>query len=214
MADIVDFTRARRRMVKTQIERRGIRDTKVLQAMREVPREMFVEAGYEEFAYEDSPLPIGEGQTISQPFIVALMVEAANVQSTDCVLEVGAGSGYATAVLSRIAAKVIAIERHSELVVLAKERLRKLSYDNVALHFGDGTKGWLESAPYDVIVVSAAGTRIPEALKDQLAVGGRLIVPVGRSWGNQVLLKITRCGATEYFSEDIDKVRFVPLIEG
>jgi len=212
MLEPSDFTRARRHMVESQIAQRGITDKNVLRAMLEVPREAFVIEGYEEFAYDDTPLPIDRDQTISQPFIVAFMLNAARVQSTDRVLEVGAGSGYATAVLSRIAAEVVAVERHEELASAARRRLDKLQYANIELHVADGIRGWEARSPYDVIIVSAAGRRIPEALKDQLAIAGRLIIPVGGE-DDQILLKITRRSATDFSSEKLDRVRFVPLIE-
>lgn len=170
-----DHERARERMVKVQIAGRGVRDRGVLEAMRLVPRELFVDRGYEEFAYEDSPLPIGEGQTISQPYIVALMIEAAELKRTDRVLEVGAGSGYAAAVMSRIATGVYAIERHAALGETARRRIEKLGYDNVELRIDDGTRGWPEAAPFDAILVAASGPDVPRALKEQLAAGGRLI---------------------------------------
>src|SRR5262249_16855635 len=175
----LDLSPARERMVEVQIARRGVRDRNVLDAMREVPREKFVEPGFEEFAYEDGPLPIGENQTISQPYIVALMIEAPEVNPGDRVLEVGAGSGYAAAVIGRIAREVHAIERHPSLAAAAEERLGALGYDNVHIHVGDGTKGWPDATPYDAIIVAAGGPEVPEALQDQLAIGGRLVIPVG-----------------------------------
>src|SRR3954447_21897011 len=179
---------ARDRMVEVQLIRRGVRDPYVLEAMRGVPREAFVEPGFEEFAYEDGPLPIGEGQTISQPYIVALMIEAAGVRPGDNVLEVGAGSGYAAAVMSQIADHVFAIERHRELSEKALTRFRKLGYDNIELRLGDGTMGWSEAAPFDAILVSAGGPGVPEALKRQLAIGGRCVIPVGAAERRQTLL--------------------------
>jgi protein-L-isoaspartate(D-aspartate) O-methyltransferase len=199
-------------MVSMQIARRGVRDPIVLGAMRAVPRERFVEPGYEEFAYEDSPLPIGSGQTISQPFIVAMMVEAAAVKPGDNVLEVGAGSGYAAAVLSRIAGRVFAIERHPALAGAAQARLNALDYDNVEIRAGDGTKGWPEKAPFDAILVAAGGPEVPESLKQQLKIGGRLVIPVGSAELGQTLLKVTRQSETEFSTEDLGGVRFVPLI--
>ncbi|WP_176056629.1 protein-L-isoaspartate(D-aspartate) O-methyltransferase [Brucella intermedia] len=213
MLEPSDFTRARRHMVESQIAQRGITDKNVLRAMLEVPREAFVIEGYEEFAYDDTPLPIDRDQTISQPFIVAFMLNAARVQSTDRVLEVGAGSGYATALLSRIAAEVIAVERDAELVAPAKRRLAELGYNNIELHFADGVRGWKQGSPYDVIIVSAAGQKVPEALKDQLVIGGRLVIPVGEK-GKQVLLRVKRLSETEFSCEKLDNVRFVPLVEG
>src|ERR1043166_3996038 len=158
----MDSAQARNRMVEAQIARRGVHDPQVLAAMRSVPREAFISAGFEEFAYEDSALPIAEGQTISQPYIVGAMLAAAELESDDKVLEVGAGSGYAAAVISRIAAQVYAIERHAALTEAAPERMRALGYSNVELKTGDGSGGWPEHAPFDAILVSAGGPRIPQ----------------------------------------------------
>jgi len=207
-----DFARARAHMVKTQLARRGVRNPVVLDAMGKVPREAFVGEGYEEFAYDDLPLPIGDGQTISQPYVVALMIEAAGARAGDIGLEVGAGSGYAAAVLSRIVGRVVAIERHSSLAEQARRRLQRLGCDNVELHCSDGTRGWPEAAPFDVIIVSAGGPAVPEALKAQLAMGGRLVIPVGRSERHQKLLKLVRRGAADYVTENLGEVSFVPLI--
>jgi protein-L-isoaspartate(D-aspartate) O-methyltransferase len=209
---MLDIVKSRDRMVDVQLARRGIRDAGVLEAMRAVPREAFVEQGFEEFAYDDSPLPIGEGQTISQPYVVALMIEAAEVRSGDDVLEVGAGSGYAAAVMSRIAGEVYAIERHASLGHAAEQRLQQLGYANVHIRVGDGTRGWPEAAPFDAILVAAGGPGAPQALLDQLEIGGRLVIPVGSEWGGQRLLKITRTGADNYEEEDLGGVRFVPLV--
>jgi protein-L-isoaspartate(D-aspartate) O-methyltransferase len=207
-----DLCRARERMVEIQIARRGIRDPRVLEAMQHVPREDFVEPGFEEFAYADGALPIGEGQTISQPYVVALMIEAAELKSGDTVLEVGAGSGYAAAVLSRIAARVHAIERHPELAASAERRFAELGYHNIDLRVGDGTRGWPEAAPFDAILVSAGGPGIPPALKEQLAIGGRLVIPVGRQEGQQQLRKVTRTAKAAYEDEALGTVAFVPLV--
>jgi protein-L-isoaspartate(D-aspartate) O-methyltransferase len=207
----MDFARARDRMVEAQIARRGIRDRAVLAALRDVPRENFVSGGFEEFAYEDSALPIAEGQTISQPYVVAAMVEAAELDAGSKVLEVGAGSGYAAAVLSRIATKVYAIERHAVLTHLAHKRFRSLGYDNIELKTGDGTQGWADAAPFDAILVAAGGPAPPHPLKQQLAVGGRLIVPVGVP-GDQKLLRIRRRSEVEFEEENLGAVSFVPLI--
>jgi protein-L-isoaspartate(D-aspartate) O-methyltransferase len=209
---MLDLSPARERMVEIQVARRGVRDRNVLEAMRQVPREAFVEPGFEEFAYEDGPLPIGENQTISQPYIVALMIEAAEVSPGNRVLEVGAGSGYAAAVIGQIAGEVHAIERHASLAEVAGQRLTRLGYDNVHIHVGDGTKGWPEAAPYDAIVVAAGGPEVPEALKRQLATGGRLVIPVGSEERQQKLLKLTRRDDDEFEEEDLGGVRFVPLI--
>ena len=199
-------------MVETQIARRGVHDQRVLDAMQTVPREAFVEPGLAEFAYEDAPLPIGAGQTISQPYIVALMIEAAEIEPRDRVLEVGAGSGYAAAVLGRIAREVYAIERHESLAREAAQRLAKLGYDNVHVMTGDGTQGWAAKAPFDAILVAAGGPHVPETLKAQLAIGGRLIIPIGSAPCTQTLRKITRVRDTEYDNENLGAVAFVPLI--
>jgi protein-L-isoaspartate(D-aspartate) O-methyltransferase len=212
VSGMLDLSRGRARMVDVQIVRRGVRDPHVLDAMRRVPREAFVESGFEEFAYEDGPLPIAEGQTISQPYIVALMIEAAEVKPGDRVLEVGAGSGYAAAVMSQIADSVHAIERHPSLGESARARFSKLGYENIDLRIGDGTKGWPEAAPFDAILVAAGGPEPPPALKEQLAIGGRLIIPVGSEGRCQTLLKLTRKSDTEYEQEDLGAVVFVPLI--
>ncbi|MDB5395875.1 MAG: protein-L-isoaspartate O-methyltransferase [Rhodospirillales bacterium] len=206
------LTSTRKRMVDTQIAGRGVCDPLVLDAMRRVPRETFVGPEFEEFAYEDGPLPIGEGQTISQPYIVALMIEAAEVKTGDRVLEVGAGSGYAAAVISRIADRVYAIERYPSLAEAARRRFRELGYNNIDLRVGDGTKGWLEAAPFDAILVSAGGPEAPPALKQQLAIGGRLIIPVAEDERGQTLLKLTRKNEDDYETVDLGAVMFVPLI--
>ncbi|MBV9550771.1 MAG: protein-L-isoaspartate(D-aspartate) O-methyltransferase [Alphaproteobacteria bacterium] len=207
----MDFTKARARMVHAQIARRGVSDSRVLDAMREVPREAFISAGFEEFAYEDSPLPIAEGQTISQPYIVAAMAAAADIAPGDRVLEIGAGSGYAAAVLSRLAGMVFAVERHQSLTEAARERLAALGYRNVQLMTGDGSKGWPQEAPFDAIIVSAGGPRVPQALKGQLKLGGSLVVPVGESH-DQRLKRIVRSGETSFEEDDLGAVRFVPLV--
>ncbi len=199
-------------MVDAQIAGRGVRDRSVLEAMRKIPREAFVSTRLREQAYDDMPLAIGEGQTISQPYIVALMLEAAAIGPGDRVLEVGAGSGYAAAVASRLAAHVDAVERHAVLAAAARERLARLGCANVAVHEGDGSIGWPSGAPFDAIIVSAAGPHLPAALREQLAVGGRLVMPVGdRGWG-QRLLKLTRVEVDAFQQEDLGGVVFVPLV--
>jgi protein-L-isoaspartate(D-aspartate) O-methyltransferase len=198
-------------MVDTKVARRGVRDAAVLRAMYAVPREAFVDPGFEQFAYEDSPLPIGEGQTISQPYLVALMIEAAELRPPDRVLEVGAGSGYAAALMSRIAASVCAVERHATLADSAKRRFEALGYDNIELRVGDGSLGWLEAAPFDAILVAAGAPDVPEALKTQLRIGGKLIIPVGLEC-DQMLLKIVRTGEHSFEHEELGGVRFVPLV--
>jgi protein-L-isoaspartate(D-aspartate) O-methyltransferase len=197
------FADKRRRMVEDQIAARGIIDQAVLQAMRAVPRELFVPDSAVEFAYEDTPLPIEEGQTISQPYVVALMAAALQLTPRDRVLEVGAGSGYAAAVLSRIVAEVYAIERHEALAELAKRRMRELGFDNVHVLHGDGTLGWRAQAPYDAIVVAAGGPVVPEALRAQLAMGGRLVIPVGTTPRTQELMRVTRTGQAQYREEKL-----------
>jgi protein-L-isoaspartate(D-aspartate) O-methyltransferase len=199
-------------MVERQIGARGIIDRKVLEAMRTVPREAFVPEHLREFAYEDSPLPIEADQTISQPYIVALMLEAAELEGSDKVLEVGGGSGYAAAVLARIVDEVVAIERHLELATLAGERMERLGYENVSIYEGDGTRGFAEKGPFDAIIVSASGSHVPEVLLQQLEVGGRLVMPVGEPHEVQKLLKVTRTSEDEYEQEELGAVRFVPLI--
>jgi protein-L-isoaspartate(D-aspartate) O-methyltransferase len=201
----------RRTMVDHQVIARGVTNVRVLDAMRTVPREAFVPEQIMEFAYEDAPLPIEAGQTISQPYIVALMIEAADIGPGDRVLEIGAGSGYAAAVMSRIARRVHAIERHAELAELARERMARLGYGNVVIRTGDGTRGWPENALFDVILVSAGGPEIPRPLCDQLAIGGRLIVPIGEV-DEQRLIRVTRTSETGFDEKDLGSVRFVPLI--
>ena len=206
------LTRDRERMVTTQIEARGITDPLVLAAMRAVPRERFVPAALARFAYEDRPLPIGEGQTISQPYIVAVMAQAAGLKPGARVLEIGTGSGYGAAVLSWIAAEVYTVERVGVLAEEARGRLAGFGYHTVHVREGDGTLGWAEHAPYDAIVVTAGGPRVPEALLSQLAAGGRLIMPVGSGSRHQRLVRVTRTDTQEYRYEDLEEVAFVPLI--
>ncbi len=200
-------------MVARQIAARGIDDPAILQAFREVPREDFLPDDMQEFAYEDAPLPIGEGQTISQPFIVACMIDAAELTPDSVVLEVGAGSGYAAAVMSRIAGRVHAVERHEVLAAAAQERIAALGYDNCEITVGDGREGLARHAPFDAILVAARTAEVPPALKRQLAVGGKLIIPVGDD-DVQQLRCIERTGADEWHSHDIAPVRFVPLLAG
>lgn len=181
--------------------------------MRKVPREAFVPPHLAELAYEDGALPIGEGQTISQPYIVALMTQAAEIGGDSHVLEIGTGSGYSTALLAAIAKDVISIERHETLVLAARARLSRVGLSrNVKVLVGDGTMGAPEAAPFDAIVVTAAGPRIPEALKAQLAVGGRLVIPVGAATGAQTLTLLRRDGTGAFHSQVLAQVSFVPLI--
>jgi protein-L-isoaspartate(D-aspartate) O-methyltransferase len=177
-----------------------------------VPREAFVGKDHAALAYGDHPLPIAAGQTISQPYIVALMIQAALIGPGDRVLEVGAGSGYAAAIISRIANQVIAIERQHALVEVARARLRRLDYANVEIVEGDGTKGWRDAAPYDAILAAASGSHVPEALIAQLAPGGRLVMPIGDPGGIQELVKVTKQEGGVLRQENLGGVRFVPLI--
>jgi protein-L-isoaspartate(D-aspartate) O-methyltransferase len=209
---MTDFAALREQMVDRQLKRRGITDRRILDAFREVPRELFVPEGLRGLAYEDGPLPIEAEQTISQPFIVAEMMAAAEVAPGDKVLEIGAGSGYAATLLGRIAAEVIAVERHAELAELARRRMAVLGCANVRIVHGDGSAGMPEEAPFDAILVAASGSHVPDALREQLAVGGILVMPVGEPDSVQKLTKVTRSSETEYRQEDLGPVRFVPLI--
>jgi protein-L-isoaspartate(D-aspartate) O-methyltransferase len=206
------LSKLRREMVEKAIVARGVRSELVLNAMRSVPREAFLPHQLREFAYTDCPLPIEEGQTISQPYIVGLMTEALALQGGERVLEIGTGSGYAAAVLAEIAADVYTVERIGPLAEKAASTLADLGYDNVHVLYGDGTKGWPEHAPYDGIIVAAGGPAIPESLKAQLKIGGRLVIPVGRDPKIQELVRVTRISEHEYRREDLADVRFVPLI--
>jgi protein-L-isoaspartate(D-aspartate) O-methyltransferase len=208
----MSFELERELLVENELRILGIRDEAVLRAMRIVPREEFVSEEMREFAYRNSPLPIGSGQTISQPLIVAHMAEALELAPHERVLEVGAGSGYAAAVLSRIAEDVFTIERHRELAETSAERLKRLGYENVHVRWGDGTRGWPEEAPFDAIVLAAGGPGIPHALLEQLRIGGRLVMPVGEAQGSQQLIRAIRRGDEEFEYEELGAVRFVPLI--
>ena len=207
-----DFADLRGQMVRRQIEARGILDPLILDAFREVPREEFVDEGQRQWAYDDHPLPIEAGQTISQPYIVALMIEAAEIHPSDKVLEVGAGSGYAAALMSRIAREVIGIERQHDLVEVAQERLQRLGYDNVKIVEGDGTRGYPDEAPFDAILAAASGSHVPKPLIDQLAPGGRLVMPIGDPGWVQDLVKLTKRPAGTTEQKNLGGVLFVPLI--
>lgn len=209
---MADFAAERELMVREQIAGRGIEGARLLDAFRTVPRECFVSEDMREFAYEDGPLPIEAGQTVSQPYIVALMIDAAGVAPGDRVLEIGAGSGYAAAVMSRLAGEVIAVERHTELAELARERMERLGYGNVRILEGDGTAGLPDEAPFEAILCAASGSHVPEALRRQLAVGGSLVMPLGQPNSVQKLVKVTRRGEDEFEQSDLGPVRFVPLI--
>ena len=206
------FDRQRDIMIREHLQGRGISDQSVLKAMREVPREEFVTERFLERAYGDYPLPLAEGQTISQPYIVAYMTAALELSPTDRVLEIGTGSGYAAAVLSRIVTTVYSVERLSGLAQSARQRLERLGYTNIIIHEGDGTLGWPEHAPYDAIIVTAGAPDVPPPLLEQLANGGRLVVPIGRSCEVQELVRVRRISRHDYRTEDLCGVRFVPLI--
>ena len=208
----MSFELERERLVDNELRILGIRDEAVLRAMRAVPREAFVDKEICEFAYRNAPLPIGFGQTISQPLIVAHMAEALEIAPNDRLLEIGTGSGYAAAVLSWIAKDVFTVERHQELAETATERLKRLGYDNVHVLCGDGTRGWPEKAPFDAIVVAAGSPGIPSALLEQLRIGGRLVIPVGDEQDSQQLIRAIRRGDDEFEYEELGAVRFVPLI--
>lgn len=202
----------RENMVQRQLIARGLHDAAVLAAMREVPRHAFVPDGARALAYDDGALPIGCGQTISQPYIVALMLQSAALRADDCVLEIGTGSGYAAAVMARIVRRVHTVERHERLALDARERLQRLGYDNVVVHVDDGTLGLPSIAPFDAIVAAAAGPFVPLALREQLAVGGRLVMPVGPATGPQRLIRLLRQSQAAYREEALGMVAFVPLI--
>jgi protein-L-isoaspartate(D-aspartate) O-methyltransferase len=206
--DGADLTRARDEMVATQIAARGVSDTRTLAALRKVPRHLFVPAAAVRQAYEDHPVPIGHGQTISQPYIVAFMTEALGLSGGETVLEIGTGCGYQAAVLAEIASQVYTIEIVTPLAEEAAARLKRLRYTNVHVRAGDGYQGWPEAAPFDAIMVTAAAPRIPEPLKQQLRDGGRLIIPVGEEW--QELVLVTRRG-DRFEERRVLPVRFVPM---
>ncbi|MCX7608439.1 MAG: protein-L-isoaspartate(D-aspartate) O-methyltransferase [Anaerolineales bacterium] len=204
-----EYTLQRKRMVREQIQGRGLHNPRLLAAFESVPRHLFVPPDELAWAYSDGPLPIGEGQTISQPYIVALMTDLLDVQPTDRVLEVGTGSGYQAAILGKLAAEVHTIELIPSLAQQAEERLRRLGLTNVHVHVGDGSQGWPEAAPYDGILVAAAGPEVPPPLLEQLAEGGRLVAPVGGRYA-QVLEIVERKGEEFIRRKDIS-VAFVPL---
>jgi len=204
--------RQREEMVRTQLAERGIRDPRVLDAMRKVPRHEFVPEAFRPDAYGDHPLPIGEGQTISQPYIVAAMLEHLALEATDHVLEVGTGSGYVTALLSLLSAEVYSVERHAPLAASAERTLRRLEYRNVKIRVGDGSQGWIEYAPFDAILVSAATAEMPPMLFAQLREGGRMMVPVGPPSSQELQLIFKVSGEPEV--KTLEGCRFVPLVEG
>jgi len=206
-----DFDARRKRMVETQIEARGIEDKKVLDAFREVERHKFVLPQYLPYAYADSPLPIGQGQTISQPYIVAYMTEALDLQKTDKVLEIGTGSGYQAAILAEICDSVFTIEIFEKLAEKAQQLFNQLGYDNIVSKVGDGYKGWPEYAPFDGIIVTCAPTEIPTPLQQQLAEGGRMIIPVGDDPVQNLVLMVKKRGKIR--KQSVLPVRFVPMID-
>lgn len=210
--DTYGYIRLRDQMIDRQIRARGVTSPLVLEAMRDVPREVFLPEKLREFAYEDAPLPIAGGQTISQPYIVAMMIDALDLKGGETALDIGTGSGYAAAVLSRIAAEVYSVERVEELAEQAKATLAAHGYGNVHVLHGDGTQGWAIHAPYDAIVVAAGGPKIPETLKSQLKVGGRLVMPVGFDHYTQELVRCVRVSEHEFKVEELADVRFVPLL--
>jgi protein-L-isoaspartate(D-aspartate) O-methyltransferase len=209
MQELDDF---RTEMVERQLAIRGIRDTAVLNAMGQVPREAFVPPEMVKYAYADSALPIGESQTISQPYVVALMTQALELSPGDQVLEIGTGSGYAAAVLAEIVDEVYTVERHENLAQAARARFKELGYNNIHVRHGDGTLGWEEYAPYDAIEVTAGGPEVPQPLMEQLAIGGRIVIPIGPVRRAQELLRIRRVSQEDYESESLGPVQFVPLI--
>jgi protein-L-isoaspartate(D-aspartate) O-methyltransferase len=211
-AEADHFALLRRRMVDSQVRDRGIADQRVLDALERVPRHEFTPEPYRSQAYQDHPLPIGEGQTISQPYIVASMLEALELTAADKVLEVGTGSGYVTALLAELTARVISIERHAALAEQAREILSRLGYMNVQMVVGDGSRGFPAEAPYDAIIVSAAAAELPASLLVQLCEGGRMIVPVGATESQRLQLIHMKSGQPEIILRE--PCRFVPLVSG
>jgi protein-L-isoaspartate(D-aspartate) O-methyltransferase len=206
------FAAQRAKMVRTQLAERGICDLRVLEAMREVPRHQFVPESLQADAYEDHPLPIAAGQTISQPYIVAVMLQHLSLQPADRVLEVGTGSGYVTALLARMCAEVYSIERHPELAASAESTLKRLGYSNVNIRVGDGVQGWPEYSPFDAVLVSAATAEMPSTLFAQLGEAGRMVVPVGPPFSQELQLIRKVKGQAEV--RVLEGCRFVPLVEG
>lgn len=206
-----EYAAERADMVTRQIAERGVRNEQVLAAIRNVPRDEFVPDSEKPFAYRDTPLPIGQGQTISQPYIVALMTELVRPDKSDRVLEVGTGSGYQAAILAEIVQHVYSIEIEAELAQRAAAVLQKLGYENVTVRTGDGYSGWPEHAPYDIVIVTAAPDHIPQPLIDQLKPGGRMIVPVGPVHAGQILRVLEKDASGRVIAKDVTPVRFVPL---
>lgn len=206
-----NHTQAKRKMINQHLIARGIKNERVLRAFKDVPREEFVPDKAKSKAYQDRPLPIGEGQTISQPYIVAEMIQALDPIPSAKVLEIGTGSGYAAAILAEIVEVVHGVERYQSLADNAQQRLNRLDYDNINVHVGDGTLGWPASGPYDGILVSAAAPEIPNSLIEQLAAGGYFVIPVGTK-SVQQLYQIEKLRAGTVHKNKLDRVRFVPLL--
>jgi len=204
-----NFKEKRERMVKDQVEARGVKDGRILDAMRKVPRHLFVPWNMRSYAYHDEPLPIGEGQTISQPYIVAYMSEVLHLKGNERILEVGTGSGYQAAILAEIAKEVFTMEIVRNLSLKAEKVLKKLGYKNIYFRIGDGTLGWNEHAPYDAIIVTAAPAEVPQALREQLNISGRMIIPVGSTFQELVLVMREK---KKFKEKKLLPVRFVPLI--
>jgi protein-L-isoaspartate(D-aspartate) O-methyltransferase len=211
-SEVDPFRAQRERMVRAQLANRGIHDVRVLGAMRDVPRHEFVAESLRPDAYEDHPLPIGAEQTISQPYIVAIMLQHLELQPTDRILEIGTGSGYVTALLATLCAEVYSVERHAELAFAAERRLARLGYASVKIRVGDGSRGWPEYSPYDAILVSAAAWEVPPLLFDQLREAGRMVVPVGPASSQELQLIRKVGGQAETLS--LEGCRFVPLVGG
>lgn len=201
----------REKMIAKQLMNRGIKDEKVLEAFRQVPRQEFVQDEDNDYAYSDGPLPIGHGQTISQPYIVALMTEALEIKKTDRVMEIGTGSGYQTAILASLACEVYSVEKVSALAKSAGKKLKSLGYGNIHVKVGDGTKGWKKNAPYDAIMVTAASPQVPPSLLEQLSPQGRMVIPVGDRYFQKLMLLVkTEDGEMKTFN--LGDCRFVPLL--
>lgn len=211
MAEDDAFSIARERMVEEQIVARGIEDSRVIAAMRKVPRHRFVPATEAGHAYRDTPLPIGQGQTISQPYMVALMTQLADPRATDRVLEIGTGSGYQAAILAELVQHVYTVELEPELASTARSTLRELGYANVTVRAGDGYAGWPEQAPFDIVMVTAAPDHVPTPLVEQLKAGGRMILPVGSTFGVQELRVLEKDSSGQIRTREVAAVRFVPL---
>ncbi|MEW4454920.1 protein-L-isoaspartate(D-aspartate) O-methyltransferase [Bremerella sp. JC817] len=201
-----------RDLMLSQLQQRGITSPRVLKAMRDVPREAFVLPDFREDAYADSALPLTHKQTISQPLIVALMAQVLELKPEDCVLEVGTGSGYAATVLGNLCGEVFTVERITDLAITAAETIRQLDIRNVHVRFGDGIKGWPAESPYDAISVAAGGDHVPSALLDQLAIGGRLVIPLGSKPDSLALVRIRKVDKDRYERENFGRVHFVPLL--